>query len=266
MMYGIPIAGTMAHSYIQAHESEEEAFRRFSDLYPETILLVDTYDTLEGVRRVTHLAKERGELFRVRGVRLDSGDLGELARQSRKILDEAGLDSVTIFASGSLDEHEIARLVLEAPSIRGFGVGTNMGVSSDAPALDMAYKITSYAGSGRLKLSKGKGILPGDKQVFRFEQNGLAVKDVIARRDERLNGRPLLREVMAAGRRVAELPAGLESLRSHFREEIARLPSEVRSLQPLRPRYPVNMSDELRRYRDEVARRVCVGSESEESE
>jgi len=252
-VYGIPVAGTMAHSYIQAHESELEAFREFASLYPETILLVDTYDTLEGVRNVVRLSKELGSGFRVRGVRLDSGDLGDLARRSRVLLDEAGLRNVTIFASGGLDEHEIARLVKEAPSIDGFGVGTKMGVSEDAPALDMAYKVTAYAGRGRLKLAAGKKILPGRKQIFRIEEKGEAVRDVLARHDESLPGRPLMRKVMEGGTRLPSHVDGLEAIRENASREIALLPSRLRALSPATPSYPVEVSEALQRYQDLVA-------------
>jgi len=255
-VYGIPIAGTMAHSYIQAHESEIEAFRRFSDLYPETILLVDTYDTLEGVQNVIRLSRELGNGFRVGGIRLDSGDLADLARRSRAVLDEAGLGRLTIFASGGLDEHEIARLVKEAPSIDGFGVGTKMGVSEDAPALDMAYKATAYAGRGRLKLATGKKILPGRKQVFRIEERGEAVRDVLARHDEALTGRPLMKKVMEAGKRLPAHVESLEAIRENRAREIALLPARLRALSPATPLYPVEVSEELQRYQDRIASKV----------
>jgi nicotinate phosphoribosyltransferase len=251
--YGIPIAGTMAHSYIQAHESELEAFRRFSELYPETVLLVDTYDTLEGVRNVIRLSKELGSSFRVRGIRLDSGDMADLARRSRALLDEAGLERLTIFASGGLDEHEIARLVREAPEIDAFGVGTKMGVSQDAPALDMAYKATSYAGRGRLKLATGKRILPGRKQIFRVEEKGEAVRDVLARHDEPLPGRPLMEKVMEAGKRLPSHVTSLDSIRENRAREMALLPSRLRALLPAKPPYPVEVSQALERYAQEVA-------------
>jgi nicotinate phosphoribosyltransferase len=253
-VYGIPIAGTMAHSYIQAHETELLAFRHFAELYPETILLVDTYDTLKGVRNVIRLAEELGPRFRVRGVRLDSGDLGELARQSRRALDTAGLHDVEIFVSGGLDEHEIERLVREAPEIRGFGVGTRMGVSMDAPALDMAYKATAYAGQGRLKLSEGKRILPGRKQIFRREENGRALGDVLARDGESLEGRPLIRKVMEGGVRL-ETPSLLE-MREKARRELARLPESVRAIEPADPPYSVELSPALERYSLEVESRL----------
>ena len=255
-VYGIPVAGTMAHSYIQAHESELEAFRKFSNLYPQTILLVDTYDTLEGVRNVVRLSKELGSGFRIRGIRLDSGDLGDLARRSRAVLDEAGLGEVTIFASGGLDEREVSELVKEAPSIDGFGVGTKMGVSVDAPALDMAYKVTAYAGRGRLKLAAGKKILPGRKQIFRVEEKGEAVGDVLARHDESLPGRPLIRKVMEGGKRLPSHVDSLEAIRENASREKALLPARLRALFPATPAYPVEVSEVLRRYQDLVASEV----------
>jgi nicotinate phosphoribosyltransferase len=173
-LYGIPVAGTMAHSYVQAHPSQLDAFRAFARVHPRTVLLVDTYDTLAGVRDVVRLARELGPAFQVRAVRLDSGDLLELSRSARSILDDAGLGQVGIFASGGLDEDVIAELVQAGAPITGFGVGTAMGVSDDAPSLDMAYKLVSYAGRGCIKLSPGKALLPGRKQVFRREQDGRA--------------------------------------------------------------------------------------------
>jgi nicotinate phosphoribosyltransferase len=253
-VYGIPVAGTMAHSYIQAHETELEAFRQFSALYPETILLVDTYDTLSGVRNVVRLAAELGDRFRVRGVRLDSGDLATLGRQSRAILNEAGLERVALFASGGLDEGEIAHLVNETPEIGGFGVGTRMGVSMDAPALDMAYKLTSYAGRGRLKLSTGKGILPGRKQVFRGEG-----EDVLARHDEDLPGRPLMHKVRENGRRLPSHRTDLGAIRDDAATEIESLPASVKALERARPPYPVRVSDALAAYQREIA--ADVGTE-----
>ena len=149
-VYGLPISGTMAHSYVQSFDHELDAFRAFARVYPETILLVDTYDTLEGVRHVVELARELGDDFKVRAIRLDSGDLAELAFRSREILDAAGLERVEIFASGGLDEYRVAEIVARGAPITGFGVGTSMAVSSDVPAMDVAYKLTEYAGRGRL--------------------------------------------------------------------------------------------------------------------
>lgn len=249
--YGLPVAGTMAHSYVQAHDDERAAFRAFADTYPDTTLLVDTYDTLEGVRHVIALARELGESFKVAAVRLDSGDLGELARQSRKLLDAAGLERVKIFASGGLDEHVVAKLVDEAP-IDAFGVGTSMGVSADKPDLDIVYKLAEYAGRGRLKLAADKPVLPGAKQVFRFEEGGVAVRDVIARADERSAGRPLLECVMREGRRLDSARRTLQQARDHARAEIERLPAPLRALEPVPHPYPVEVSSALSQYQREL--------------
>lgn len=257
-VYGIPVAGTMAHSYIQVHESELEAFRAFSALYPETVLLVDTYDTIEGVRHVVRLARELGRDFHVRAVRLDSGDLGALAVAARGVLDEAGLADVEIFASGGLDEYEIERLLKQGSPIDGFGVGAAMGISQDAPSLDIVYKLTEYAGRGRLKLSPGKSILPGRKQIFRAEADGTFVRDVIARADEEGRGRALVQPVMRHGRRLREADFTLDEARAHAARQLAALPSHIRELAPADPPYPVEISDELhamqRRVTDAVQR------------
>jgi len=245
-LYGIPVSGTMAHNYVQAHEEEADALREFLALYPETILLVDTYDSLEGVRKVVELARELGDAFAARGIRLDSGDLGALAKRAREILDAAGLEAVEIFASGLLDEYRIARLVEEGAPINGFGVGTRMGVSEDVPSVDLAYKLTEYAGVGRRKLSPQKVTLPGRKQVFRLESGGAAARDVLAGWDESLPGRPLLAPVMKRGRRLASASPTLEGIRARAAEEIAKLPERLRGLEAAEPSYPVEMSDELR--------------------
>ncbi|MFW5946854.1 MAG: nicotinate phosphoribosyltransferase, partial [Gemmatimonadota bacterium] len=256
-VYGVPVTGTMAHSYIQAHESEMAAFRAFVELYPDTILLVDTYDTLEGVEHVIRLAEELGSGFRVRGVRLDSGDLAALARETRTMLDGAGLTGVEIFASGGLDEYEVDRLVRAGAPIDGFGVGTRMGTSADAPALDMAYKLTHYAGQGRLKLSSGKRILPGPKQVWREAEDGVAVRDRITRADETAPGRPLLEPVMADGERLAAGRRSLDEARAHAAASVAAFPARIRALEPADPPFPVDVSDALRTRQEGVAATVA---------
>jgi nicotinate phosphoribosyltransferase len=254
--YGMPVSGTMAHSFVQAHDDELEAFRSFARQYPDGVLLVDTYDTLQGTARVIALARELGPAFAIRAVRLDSGDLAGLAFDVRRMLDAAGLERVEIFASAGLDEYEIASLVRRGAPITGFGVGTNMGVAADAPALDAAYKLTMYAGKGRLKLSPGKRLLPGRKQIFRREHNEEAVEDVIGCPDEALPGRPLLAMVMRRGRR---LPAGrvtLGAARERARQELLRLPARIRALAPTDRPYPVRVSQALRAREREALQRL----------
>ncbi len=245
LAYDIPVAGTMAHSYIQAHASEVEAFRAFAELYGETVLLVDTYDTLRAVGKVVDLAREMGKRFRVSALRLDSGDLGSLSKAARKILDEGGLERVSLFASSSLDEYSIAKLVAEGAPITGFGVGTHMGVSEDAPFLDMAYKLVEYSGVGRTKLSPQKPILPGRKQVYRRSEQGEAVGDVIARHDESLEGRPLLVQVMKDGRRTAAGSDTLSVARERASRQIGALPDRLRALEPVEAAYAVTVSPAL---------------------
>jgi nicotinate phosphoribosyltransferase len=243
--YGLPVTGTMAHSYVQSHGDEAGAFRAFVNSFPETVLLVDTYDTLGGIQKVIELADTLGNDFKVKGVRLDSGDLLTLSRKVRQALDGAGLHQVEIFASGNLDEYRIAELTAAEAPINGFGVGTHMGVSLDVPCVDMVYKLCEYAGEGRLKLSSGKPVLPGPKQVFRTLQDGRLVKDVIGCMDENLPGTPLLEPVMDNGMR---LPAGardLNTIRDDTQKQLARLPEAVADIHPADPPYPVEISPGL---------------------
>jgi nicotinate phosphoribosyltransferase len=251
-LYGIPVAGTMAHSYIQAHRDEREAFRAFARSFPGMVILVDTYDTLEGVRRVIELAKSAPKEFEVSAVRLDSGELGALAHETRRLLNAAGLQHVGIFASSGLDEHVIDALLATGAPINGFGVGTGMGVSEDAPSLDIAYKLSQYGGEGRTKLSRHKPILPGRKQVFRQEQGGTATGDVIGQADEHIKGRPLLRLVMSGGQRTPEAATNLESIRRTAAEELGRLPVHVRAIEPADPPYSVKVSAALEQYHARV--------------
>ncbi|MFP2924012.1 nicotinate phosphoribosyltransferase [Pyxidicoccus sp. 3LG] len=249
--YGIPLSGTMAHSYVQAHDDELDAFRAFVRVFPEATLLVDTYDTLTGVQHAIRLARELGEDFRVRALRLDSGDLLALSKAARELLDEAGLERVRLIGSGGLDEDAVAKLVAYGAPIDGFGVGTAMGVSADAPSLDMAYKLVEYAGRERVKLSEGKVLLPGPKQVYRRERDGVTSADVLTRRGDVEEGRPLLHPVMRAGKRLPGVSPPLTDVRDYARREVSRLPPEVRALAPARPPYRVEVGQALARAREE---------------
>lgn len=243
--YGIPTFGTMAHSFVQAFDSEVAAFEAFARLYPATMLLVDTYDTLRGVDHVIELAKRLGNRFDVRAVRLDSGDLDELSKATRARLDTAGLEQVEIFASSGLDENRIAALLAARCPIDGFGVGTQLVVAQDAPALDMAYKLVAYDGSGRTKFSSGKVIYPGRKQVFRKLEHGVFCGDTLGEHGENLPGDPLLVPIMTNGRRIRQHAPTLDGARDWARQQIDALPPELRSLEDTGYSYPVAVSDRI---------------------
>lgn len=256
--YGIPMFGTMAHSYIQAHDDESTSFDYFARLYPETTLLVDTYDTLAGVRKVIELSQKLGDRFRVRAVRLDSGDLGRLAVDTRQMLDEAGLQRVKIFASSGLDEYKIQDLMNSGAPIDAFGVGTKLAVIADAPDLDMAYKLVEYGGKGRLKLSAKKLLYPGRKQVFRQIENGQMVRDVIGRFDEPLTGEPLLKPLLLSGQPVSRIE--LAESRRCLRSELKRLPDHLHSLQSAPTPYPVHFSEQLKVDLNAIRRELGFGN------
>jgi nicotinate phosphoribosyltransferase len=248
--YGIPVYGTMAHSFVQAHDDETQAFVDFARSLPgRVVLLIDTYDTEAAAAKVVALAPQlQREGIEILGVRLDSGDLAAHARRVRRIFDAGGLNRVTIFASSSIDEDEIQRLLGEGAPIDGFGVGTRLDTSADVPYLDCAYKLQEYAGQPRRKRSEGKATWPGRKQVYRrFDADGRALGDVVTldgEGDEAASaGQPLLEPVMRGGRRLAPSPP-LTVLRRRTLAQLQRLPPGVRGLDPAAP-YPVTIAPAL---------------------
>jgi nicotinate phosphoribosyltransferase len=233
LLHGIPVTGTMAHSFVQCFEHEEDAFRAFARAHPDgATLLVDTYDTLEGARRAARVATEMAQVgARVSGVRLDSGDLADLARRVRAILDEEGHPEIRIVASGGLDEDAIDELVGSGAPIDGFGVGSRLATVADWPALDMAYKLVALDGRPVLKLSEGKATVPCAKQVWRVEEDGVLARDVIARLDEPApspGAEPLLVELLRGGTRVRG--GAVEAARSRLALQRASLAERALTL------------------------------------
>lgn len=246
-LFGIPIYGTMAHSFIQAHEDETAAFERFAYANPDNVvLLIDTYDTEAAAAKVVLLAPKLRETgISVKGVRLDSGDLAEHARKVRRILDDGGLTDATIFASGNLDESSVEQLVKVQAPIDGFGIGTRMDTSADAPYLDCAYKLEEYGGKARRKRSEGKATWPGRKQVYRrYDADGCMRSDILTVEDDPQDGESLIQPVMRAGKRLYDSPP-LAALRERARDQLARLPHGLRTLEK-GPDYPVQVSAALR--------------------
>ena len=246
---GIPAAGTMAHSYIEAFPTEIDAFRALAEDFPDrVVLLVDTYDTERGVQKAIEVARELEETGRtIAAIRLDSGDMGQLAKDARSALDEAGLRDVQIFASGGLDEHAIARLTSAGAPIDAYGVGAKVGVAEDAPALDSVYKLVEYEGRPVAKLSVAKRTLPGPKQVWRHPRMG---GDTIGLAGESalVDAQPLLEEVVHAGKRThrTTLAEAIERCSA----DLEALPPPLRGLTP--GPYPVEISPALERLSEDV--------------
>jgi nicotinate phosphoribosyltransferase len=236
---GIPAIGTMAHSWVQSFGTESEAFATFARIFPEnTTLLVDTYDTAAGVRHAAAIEPP------VQAIRIDSGDLAHEARQARTILDQLGRSSVKIIASGDLDEYKIAHLVGSGAPVDGFGVGTELITSRDAPALAMVYKLVELEGQGKFKLSSGKRTYPMAKQVFRRrDQNSRFCGDHVTEALESAEGEPLLIPILRSGRLVNRLPT-LEDIQVRCRDQLAALPERLRGLDA-QPDYPITYSEAL---------------------
>jgi len=256
--YGIPLVGTMAHSFVSSFEHEIDAFRAFVKSFPDnSILLIDTYDTITGAHKAVEVAREmaaRGQ--KLRGVRIDSGDLAALAREVRKIFDDAGLRDVKIIGSGGLDEYDLAEFAKANVPYDSYGVGTKMGVSADAPWLDMAYKLVQQNGRPVLKLSTGKAYWPGPKQIFRVvDAHRRLKKDVIALRAEKLPGaEPLLNKVMDSGKTQGTYPS-LKEIRERFLAEFDLLDENVKAILTPKP-YPIEISPRLKQLNEEISRQV----------
>jgi nicotinate phosphoribosyltransferase len=249
--YGIPVFGTMAHSFIMSYPKEIDAFRAFAKTFPnKSTLLIDTYDDISGAEKAVVVAKElEAEGFRLGGVRLDSGDLAQTSKKVRKILDDQGLDYVKIFASGDLDEFKIEELLSKGARIDSFGVGTKMGTSADRPYLDVIYKLCeTMAANGSfspiMKLSKNKITLPGRKQVYRFKDAaGNFEKDTITLADEKVQGEPLLVKVMEKGKLIIKFPS-IADIRATAAGNLSKLPEEYQAL-TCASVYPVELSRNL---------------------
>jgi nicotinate phosphoribosyltransferase len=231
--FGIPAAGTMAHSFVQAHELEIEAFRNFAECNPQNVvLLIDTYDTSRGARRAAEVAKQlRINGIAVKAVRIDSGDLGVEARRVRDILDSCGETQIQIVASAGLDEYAIAAMESHQVPIDTYCVGTKLAVSEDAPSLDCAYKLQQYDGRLCRKRSQWKETWPGERQVYRqYGPGGFIARDILCCAREVYEGSPLLHRVMVGGRRTAHSPP-LPNVRSHCKEQLATVPDTLRTLE-----------------------------------
>lgn len=253
--YGIPVMGTMAHSYVQAFDDEATAFERFTACWPETTLLVDTWDSLRGVDRVIELMRKHcGGKPPATAIRLDSGDLLALSRAARERLDAAGLEHMKIVASSSLDEYRIRELLEAGAPIDAFGIGTRWAVSPDAPDLDFAYKMAEFDGLPRMKASSGKATWPGAKQVWRQWKRGRMTGDTITARDEPGpdGAQALLKPVIEGGERLPGALGSLTEIREHAQRQLDALPDGLHSLETIDTPYPVTVSKSLEQAREHM--------------
>ncbi len=253
MRWGLPLFGTMAHSFVQTHEHELDAFEQFARSHPHaTTLLIDTYDTEAAAAALLPLARRlAADGIQIQAVRLDSGDLGEHARLVRAILDAGGAERIRIFASGNLDEYEVRRLLAAGAPIDGFGVGTRMNTCADQPYLDCAYKLQEYAGVARRKRSEGKATWPGRKQVYRRLESGRLAGDTLTLETDPQPGVPLLVPVMRDGRRLVPVPS-LDESRAYARDQLLTLPPALRCLEPASTPYRVEVSAGLRELAESI--------------
>ncbi|MEI6631773.1 MAG: nicotinate phosphoribosyltransferase, partial [bacterium] len=261
-LYKIPIAGTMAHSFVMSFRQEIDSFLAYANTFPKaTTLLVDTYDTRKGIENAVTLGlylKEQG--YCLQGIRLDSGDIVGLSKLARKMLDRSGLGFVKILASGNLDEFKIKELLKKGARVDNFGVGTNMGTSIDAPCLDVIYKIVEVTDEEgnflpTMKLSQGKVTYPGRKQVFRVhDKNGNFIKDILGLQKEKISGLALLKKVVDKGRIVYEVPT-LGKIRLTLKSELCRFPQGLLNIDS-DYRYPVLVSPALKRLQKSLARQL----------
>jgi nicotinate phosphoribosyltransferase len=245
--YGIPVVGTMAHSFVQVHDDEMTAFENFARARPDgVVLLIDTYDTEAGARKVVQLApKLKADGIAIRGVRIDSGDLASMARKVRDILDAGGLKDVIILVSGGINEDVLQTMMAARTPIDGFGIGVNLDASIDAPSLDCAYKLQDYAGKPRRKLSEGKATWPGRKQVWRSYGADRRMRgDILSLENDSQAGETLIAPVMRGGKRLAPAPT-LAQIREHATRELGKLPEPLRKLEG-GMEYPVEISKALR--------------------
>jgi nicotinate phosphoribosyltransferase len=255
--FGIPLFGTMAHSFIEAFSDESEAFETFARTRPDNVvLLLDTYDSETAARKVVALAPRLQQAgLAIRGVRLDSGDLIALSKSVRAILDAGGLQDTTIFVSGGLDEDSLVAFAQAGAPIDGIGIGTSLTTSADVPSIDCVYKLQEYAGLPRRKRSEKKSTWPGRKQVWRrYDADGRMAGDLLTLADHEKGGEPLIHPVMLGGRRLQPAPA-LDDIRRRAKRELECLPQALRQLAP-GAAYPVEVADDLVELAADVDRRL----------
>ena len=249
---GIPAIGTVAHSWVMAYDDEYESYKDFHKIFPDnTILLIDTYDTIAGAKLATKIGKK------LKGVRLDSGNIVSLSKKVRKILDNAGLKNVKITASGDLNEYKISEMLGKNAPIDSFGVGTEMVTSKDIPALGGVYKLVEYEKDGklipRMKFSEDKTTYPASKQVYRFhDSNGRFKKDIIGLPGEDFDAAPLLVPVIKKGKAVLKTPA-IQEIQKISKRNLSLLPDRFKRLD-CKTSYPVIISKRLRQVRDRTKR------------